>query len=88
MNKLLITIGSLLFVSLAYAAFSTPQIVLDIQSNKKTLECEFTDGWRIVPADKLIGLDDMNNRWLFSNGSAAMRNCEIYENKSTKPLTF
>ena len=53
-----------------------PQVVTDLKEGKKTLECQFDDGWRTVPKDKIVGLDDEHGGWIFTNGYA--RNCEIY----------
>ena len=53
-----------------------PQVVKDVKDGTKTLECEFIDGWREVPQEKILYLDDVTGRWIFSNGSAA--NCEVY----------
>lgn len=70
-------IGGLLIVASAlYAGLSTPQIVTDLKSGDKSLECLFSDGWRDIPKDKIVGLDDVSGRWLFTNGSA--KTCEIY----------
>ena len=61
---------------MALSASMQPQIVEDVKTGKVTLECQFHDGWRTVPADKVVGLDDMSSAWLFTNGSA--QNCETY----------
>jgi len=66
------------FIVLSLSAFSEPQIVTDIKNGDKQLECNFHNGWRTVDSSKIIGIDDISNRWIFSNGSVAMKNCEIY----------
>ena len=52
-----------------------PQIVQDVKSGDKVLTCEFSDGWRVIPKDKIVGLNDENGYWSFTNGFA--RNCEV-----------
>ena len=74
-QNILLVLLAIGFVALSYQVFKTPQIVEDIQSGKVQLECEFRDGWRDVPADKVIDLDD-NGRYYFTNGSAG--NCNTY----------
>jgi len=64
------------FIVLSLSAFSEPQIVTDIKNGDKKLECLFNDGWRDIPKEKFVGIDDVNGRWIFSNGSA--KTCEIY----------
>ena len=77
-KQTVVLLGLFLGVSIAtLTAFQTHQVVTDVQNGSKTLECEFTDGWRTVPADKVVGIDDVHNRWLFTNGSVAARNCEV-----------
>ena len=77
MLRTIIIAFSIVLISALFSGCSMkPQIVQDVQNETKTLECEFTDGWRVVPADKVVDLDDMTNRWIFSNGSAS--NCEVY----------
>ena len=53
-----------------------PQIVKDVKDGTKTLECEFSDGWRVIPPEKILYLDDVTGRWIFTNGSAGT--CEVY----------
>jgi len=74
--KTIIGIGLLAIIGLSLGAFSEPQIVTDIKNGDKQLECLFSDGWKTIPSEKFVGIDDMNGRWLFTNGSA--KTCEIY----------
>ena len=74
--KTIIGIGLLAIIGLSLGAFSEPQIVTDIKNGDKQLECLFNDGWKTIPSEKFVGIDDMNGRWLFTNGSA--KTCEIY----------
>ena len=75
-KQTVVLIGAFLGLTLVtLTAFQTPQVVTDVQNGTKTLECEFTDGWRTVPAEKVVGIDDVSNRWLFTNGSAS--HCEV-----------
>ncbi len=76
--RLFSTVLVIVFIALSVSAFQEPQIVTDVKSGSKTLECEFHDGWRVVPQDKIVGLDDMSNRWIFTNGSVAGKNCDTY----------
>ena len=77
-KQTVVLIGAFLGLTLAtLTAFQTPQVVTDVQNGSKTLECEFTDGFRVVDGSKVVGIDDVHNRWLFTNGSVAMRNCEV-----------
>ena len=66
---------SLLLVVATILASQEPQIIKDLKSGKKTLECQFQDGWREVPANKIVGIND-DGSWAFTNGYA--HNCEIY----------
>jgi len=74
--RTIIGIGLLAIIGLSLGAFSEPQIVTDIKNGDKQLECLFNDGWRVVSPDKIVGIDEVNDRWLFTNGSA--KTCEIY----------
>lgn len=69
-------LGIMIVVIIGLSVFSEPKIVTELQSGEKSLECLFTDGWKDVPKEKIVGFDDVNGRWLFTNGSAT--NCEIY----------
>ena len=66
----------LIFIGMGLLAFQEPQIVTEVKSGEKQLECLFNDGWREVPAEKVVGLDDVNGAWLFTNGYAT--NCNVY----------
>ena len=77
-KQTVVLIGAFLGLSIAsLTAFQTPQVVLDVQNGTKTLECEFTDGFRAVDGSKVVGIDDVSNRWIFTNGSVATRNCTV-----------
>ena len=74
--RLFSTVLAILFIALSVSAFSEPQIVTDVKNGTKALECLFSDGWRDIPKDKVIGIDDINGHWIFTNGSA--KTCEVY----------
>jgi outer membrane lipoprotein-sorting protein len=74
--KLFLSLLAVALVVLSVQAFSEPKIVTELKNGTKTLECEFTDGWRVVPSEKIVGLDDVSGRFIFTNGSA--KTCEIY----------
>jgi hypothetical protein len=76
--KIIIGICLLVILGLSVGAFSEPQIVTDIKNGDKQLECNFNDGWRLVDGSKVVGIDDNSNRWIFTNGSVAAKNCEVY----------
>jgi len=50
----------------------SPAIVEKAKAGEVHLSCLFEDGWRAVPADKVVGLE--GSRWLFTNGSAGSCN--------------
>lgn len=75
--KILATVGATAFFLILFTSdLLVPHIVTDVQSGEVQLECEFSDGWRDVPKDKVVGLDDISGRWIFTNGSAS--NCKTY----------
>jgi len=58
------------------AILSKPsQIEIDVKSGTKTLTCEFADGWREIEPEKVVGFNDENGYWTFTNGYA--KNCEV-----------
>lgn len=44
-------------------------IETQVKNGTKTLRCQFDDGWRTVPANRVQGFDGA--RWYFDNGSAS-----------------
>ena len=44
-------------------------IETQVKNGAKTLRCQFGDGWRTVPANRVQGFD--GTRWYFDNGSAS-----------------
>ena len=74
-KNIIIVIFVLIFVMLVLpSVFVDNKIVKEVKTGEKTLTCEFSDGWRDVPKEKIIGLNDNNGYWEFTNGYA--RNCE------------
>ena len=43
------------------------------------LVCDFPDGYREVPKNKIVALDDESGYWVFSDGSA--KNCTIEDDR-------
>jgi len=76
--SLLAIISVITLIWLSMSAFNDPQIVTDIKNGNKQLECNFNDGLRTVDGSKVLGIDDVRNRWIFTNGSVAAQNCEVY----------
>ena len=75
--ELFIVIIGAIGIFMVLVLLSQPtQIENDVKNGTKTLSCEFSDGWRDVPKEKIMGLNDETGYWYFTNGSA--RNCEIY----------
>lgn len=44
-------------------------IETQVKNGAKALRCQFDDGWRTVPANRVQGFDGA--RWYFDNGSAS-----------------
>ena len=65
-------------VTLLMSDILVPQVVLDVKSGEKTLECFMSDGYRVIDGSKVVDLDDVSMRWVFTNGSAKISNCEVY----------
>ena len=74
--KMILGLSVLAIIGLSLSAFNEPQIVTDIKNGDKQLECLFGDGWRTIPKEKFVGINDVNGYYLFTNGSA--KTCEIY----------
>ena len=74
--KTILGLSALAIIGLSLGAFNEPQIVTDIKNGDKQLECLFGDGWKEIPKEKFVGIDDVNGRYLFTNGSA--KTCEVY----------
>lgn len=53
------------------------EAVLKVKSGEWQLSCKFKDGWRDIPADKVVSRDDQTSSWQFTNGYA--KNCEIHK---------
>lgn len=62
--------GALLFLSSA-----NDDTLKKLQSGEYKLECMFSDGWRDIQKDKIVGIDDEKGYFLFTNGYA--RTCKI-----------
>ena len=73
--KKLFLILILILAGLVYALNATDPVT-KLKGNKNLeLNCEFRDGYRTVPKDKIIAYDGEQNVWVFTNGYA--HNCSI-----------
>lgn len=72
LSALIITLvsGALLFLSSA-----NDDTLQKLQSGEYKLECMFSDGWKDIPKDKIVGIDDEKGYFLFTNGYA--RTCKV-----------
>jgi hypothetical protein len=76
MEKLLFWIlGAAVICTLGYGIYVTDPVVQIKQNPDAQLVCEFRDGVRVVPKDKIVAYDDERDVWAFTNGSA--HNCWI-----------
>jgi len=70
--------GSIIVFALLFAiGYILPEneAVSNVKSGNWELTCQFSDGWRTIPKDKVVDLDDVSGTWIFTNGSA--KHCEI-----------
>jgi len=73
-NYILITFLTIFFILIVFC-FPESEIEKSVKSGDKTLTCEFSDGWRDVPPEKIVGYNDETGYWSLTNGYA--KNCEV-----------
>jgi hypothetical protein len=54
----LIIISFVVIIQIILLIVITKTIEIEVKSGNKTLSYEFSDGWRIVPKEKIVGLND------------------------------
>jgi len=76
-NRLNIIMVSLFAILFVLICFCLPESEMEksVKSGEKILTCEFSDGWRDVPSEKIVGYNDETGYWSFTNGYA--KNCEV-----------
>ena len=72
---------ALAFVTGALLALILPknETLVKLQSGEYKLECMFEGGWREVPKEKIVDIDDEKGGWIFTNGYA--RTCKVIKTK-------
>jgi len=68
-------LGLLLLIYLFYHILEVTSPEYYIKNGKAELYCDFGDGYRLVPKEKIVGYIDDVNYWAFTNGYA--RNCYV-----------